>query len=80
MKIALIGATGNVGSRLLAELLRRGHEITGIARHPERSQSQPNVTVKRGDANDEQGLAKLLIGHDAVISAGRFVSVNPESL
>ena len=80
MKIALIGATGNVGSRLLAELLRRGHEITGIARHPERLQPQPHVIVKRGDANDEQGLAKLLIGHDAVISAGRFVSVNPRSL
>jgi uncharacterized protein len=80
MMIALIGATGNVGSRLLAELLRRGHDVTGIARHPERLQSQPHVTVRRGDANDEQGLAKLLIGHDAVISAGRFVSVNPGSL
>ena len=36
MKIALIGPTGHVGSRLLAELLRRGHEATGIARHLER--------------------------------------------
>ncbi len=80
MNVALIGPTGNVGSRLLAELLRRGHEVTGIARHPEGLPSQPHLTVKRGDANDEDGLAALLRGHDAVISAGRFVSVNPRAL
>jgi putative NADH-flavin reductase len=80
MKIALIGATGNVGSRILTELLNRGHEVTGIARHPEKLPPKANLTAKRGDANDEDGLARLLSGHDAVISAGRFVSVNPQTL
>jgi len=80
MKTALIGATGNVGSRILAELLRRGHEVTGIARHPEKLPPQANLVAQRGDANDEDGLAGLLSGHDAVISAGRFVSVNPQTL
>ncbi|MGH8148290.1 MAG: NAD(P)H-binding protein, partial [Rhodanobacteraceae bacterium] len=32
MNVVLIGASGRVGSRLLAELLRRGHHVTGIAR------------------------------------------------
>ena len=36
--------------------------------------------MKRGDANDEEGLAALLRGHEAVISAGRFVSVDPRAL
>jgi putative NADH-flavin reductase len=36
MKIAHFGATGNVGSRIVAEALQRGHEITAIARHPEK--------------------------------------------
>jgi uncharacterized protein len=80
MNVALIGPTGTVGSRLLAELLRRGHDVTGIARDPEGLPAQPRLTVKRGDANDEDGLAALLRGHDAVISAGRFVSVNPRAL
>ena len=31
MKVAVIGATGNVGSRIVTELLRRGHEVTGVA-------------------------------------------------
>jgi putative NADH-flavin reductase len=36
MKIALIGATGFVGSALLKELTDRGHEVTAIARNPEK--------------------------------------------
>ena len=36
MKIALIGATGFVGSAILKEALDRGHEVTAIVRHPER--------------------------------------------
>ena len=35
MKITLIGASGNVGSRILKELSDRGHAITAIARQPE---------------------------------------------
>ena len=36
MKIALIGATGFVGSRILDEALNRRHEVTALVRHPER--------------------------------------------
>ena len=36
MKIALIGATGFVGSAILKEALDRGHEVTAIVRHPEK--------------------------------------------
>ena len=35
MKIALIGATGYTGSKILAEALSRGHVVTAISRHPE---------------------------------------------
>ncbi len=40
MKIAIIGANGKIGSRILAESLRRGHEVTGIARNPKNSPNQ----------------------------------------
>ena len=33
MKIALIGATGNVGQRITAEAVSRGHQVTAIARN-----------------------------------------------
>jgi hypothetical protein len=80
MKVALIGATGNVGSRLLAELLSRNHTVTAIARHPEKVSAQPGVTAKRGDVFDKAGLAVLLAGHDAAISAVRFAGSDPRTL
>ncbi|MBB6252331.1 NAD(P)-dependent oxidoreductase [Nitrospirillum iridis] len=72
MNIALIGATGNVGTRILAELRRRGHTVTAIARDISKLDAQDGVTAKAGDASDPQGLAPLLTGHDAVISGTRF--------
>src|ERR671922_406302 len=80
MKVSVIGATGNIGSKIIVELLSRGHDVTGITRHPE--QLQPNVkfTARRGDVKDEAGLAELLTGHDAVISAVKFQLTDPNIL
>lgn len=80
MKVALIGATGNVGSRILAELLSRGHTVTAIARNPEKVPARPGVAPKRGDVHDKAGLAPLLAGHDSVISAVRFSASDPHLL
>ncbi|RYF05407.1 MAG: NAD(P)-dependent oxidoreductase [Oxalobacteraceae bacterium] len=78
--IALIGASGNVGTRLLKELAARGHQITAIARDPGKIPAQPGVTAVHGDAADGAGLATLLAGHDAVISALRFLDSDPATL
>ncbi len=80
MKIALIGASGNAGSRILAELTRRGHEVTAIARNPEKIAASVNVTVKKGDVYDPGGLATLLEGHDAAISSVHFTASDPQKL
>ena len=80
MKVALIGATGNVGSRLLAELLSRNHTVTAIVRHPEKVPVKPGVTAKAGDVFDKAGLVALLAGHDATISALRFTGGDPHGL
>jgi uncharacterized protein len=80
MNVALIGATGTAGSRLLAELIRRGHTVTAIVRHPEKVPAQPGVTAKKGDVFDPQGLADLLKGHDAVISSVHFTASDPRKL
>ena len=69
MKVALIGASGFIGSRLLAELSARGHAVTAIVRNPEKVAALPGVTAVKGDVFDKDGLAKLVAGHDAVISA-----------
>jgi putative NADH-flavin reductase len=69
MKIVVLGATGFVGAALLKEVLDRGHIVTAIARHPETLALRDRLTVKAGDVYDSAGLAILLAGHEAVISA-----------
>jgi uncharacterized protein len=80
MKIALIGATGNAGSRILTELSRRGHVVTAIARNPQKIPELKGVTPRQADANDVAGLAAALRGHDVVISSVHFTASDPNKL
>ena len=80
MKIALIGTGGRVGSRLAAELVRRGHVVTGIERSPGKIGARPGVTVMQGDARQASTLAPLLAEHDVVVSASRFQSSDAKAL
>jgi len=80
MKIALIGATGHAGTRILNELIRRGHAVTAIVRNPEKVPVHPQVTAQKGDVYDQPGLAALLKGHDAVISSVHFTASDPKKL
>ncbi len=76
MKIALIGATGNVGTRLVAEATSRGHEITAISRAPEKLKG-PKVTPVAVDLHDDDKLAAAIKGADAVIQSVRFQGSDP---
>lgn len=69
MNIALIGATGFVGSSVLTELLSRGHKVTVLARTPSKLPAQTGLAVVKADALDAAQVAKAVAGHDAVISA-----------
>ncbi|MFZ4832429.1 NAD(P)-dependent oxidoreductase [Rouxiella sp. Mn2063] len=80
MSIALIGASGKAGARILKELSDRGHHVTAIARHPEKIAALPHVTAVKGDANDQAALTALLKGHDVVISSVHFTVSDPRIL
>ncbi len=69
MRIAIIGATGLVGTRILSESLDRGHAVTAIVRNPDKLPTHPKLGAARGDATKPAELAALVAGHDAVISA-----------
>ncbi|MFV8346822.1 NAD(P)-dependent oxidoreductase [Flavobacterium sp. ZB4P13] len=76
MKIAIIGATGFVGSTILNELASRNHEITAIARNPKKN---GNATVKweKADINNVEELSKIIAGNDVVLSAYNAGWANP---
>lgn len=80
MHIALIGASGQAGARILQELARRGHSVTAIARDPASIAAAPGVTAVAGDLFDQAALAERLAGHAAVISAVHFTASDPEKL
>jgi len=80
MNIELVGATGNVGTRLISELTRRGHHVTAIARHPETLQGQASVSPVSGDVQNENALAAVLAEHDVVIHSVKFFSTNASKM
>ncbi len=68
MKIALYGASGMIGSRIAAEALARDHAVTGITRSG--STDLPvGCTPRRGDAADDDDVARVAAEHDLVVSA-----------
>jgi uncharacterized protein len=70
MKVALYGATGAAGSRILKELVSRGHHVTAVVRDPAKlAQPGPNVLVKQGDLSDPKSIAAAVGDVEAVISA-----------
>jgi uncharacterized protein YbjT (DUF2867 family) len=69
MRIAVLGATGRTGQVLVAELLRRGHEVTVLARTPDRlGATDGSVRVVTGSSTDADALASLLDGAQAAVS------------
>ena len=80
MKVALIGASGKIGSQILEELVSRGHHVTAIARHIDKISANPNVTAVVGDLSATPALAKILHGHDAIISSVRFKMFRPPEM
>ncbi len=69
MRIVLYGATGMIGSRILKELLSRGHVVTAVVRDPSKLEAQSNLTIEKGDMLDANSVAKIAKGADVVISS-----------
>ncbi|GAA2723995.1 MULTISPECIES: NAD(P)H-binding protein [Streptomyces] len=69
-KIALFGATGTIGSRILREALDRGHQVTAVVRDPAKlTEQHPALTVTTGDVLDPVSVAAAGRGKDVVVSA-----------
>jgi putative NADH-flavin reductase len=70
MKIVVIGATGNIGSRIVEEALSRGHDVTGVVRDPSAVEAPDSrVRLVKGDATKSEDVARVVKGADAVVSA-----------
>jgi len=81
MKVAIYGATGKAGSRILKELISRGHSVTALIRHPvQLSQLGASVLVKEDDLSDPKQISAAINGAEAVISAYGAPQNDPDAI
>ncbi|HYC96315.1 NAD(P)-dependent oxidoreductase [Brevundimonas sp.] len=80
MNITILGASGRAGSEIAKELARRGHAVTGVARHPGRIPAGERITAVEGDVNRPETLTPALAGAEVVISAVMFADSDPDLL
>ncbi|MFI2235488.1 NAD(P)-dependent oxidoreductase [Streptomyces chrestomyceticus] len=86
-KIAIFGANGTIGSRVLDEALRRGHQVTAVVRDPAKiTKTDPNLTVTTGDILDPASVAAVAQGQDVLVSAvgggdgpGHIATIKPSA-
>ncbi|HEV7204817.1 MAG TPA: NAD(P)H-binding protein [Jatrophihabitans sp.] len=69
MKIAVYGATGNIGSRIVTEALRRGHHVTALSRREPTTPVPEGAVWQAGDLADADGVAAVAAAHDVVVTA-----------
>lgn len=73
MKIAVFGATGRIGSRIVTEALNRGHDVTAVVRHPENYKIEhPHLKVAKADLFKTQEVETGAFDNDAVVCAYNY--------
>ncbi|MFF0427975.1 NAD(P)-dependent oxidoreductase [Streptomyces sp. NPDC004520] len=71
MHIGVIGATGTIGSRVVAEALDRGHHVKAFSRNAaqaQREEHRDNITWASVDVLDPKSIADVLPGLDVLVS------------
>ncbi|MFB5676258.1 NAD(P)-dependent oxidoreductase [Paenibacillus terreus] len=80
MKIAVIGATGGTGRKVMKRALELGHEVVAVARRPEVITPAERLSTRQGDVFDASSIAKAIAGTDVVISCiGPSSNLSPGS-
>ncbi|AEG71592.1 NAD(P)-dependent oxidoreductase [Ralstonia solanacearum] len=67
MKVVVLAATGQAGRTILSELIRRGHQVTAVARNPDKLPK--SISCVRDDLASADRIAEIIAGADAVVSA-----------
>ena len=82
MKILIIGATRGIGKALLETALEGAHDVTALARKPEKlTLSHPRLRVVKGDVLETDSIVAAADGQEAVCSCiGVPITFKPVNL
>lgn len=73
-QVTVLGATGYTGSRIVAELLHRGHQVVALVRHGNERDAAPGLTIAVGSVFEPGVIARAGAGSDVIVSALRGVT------
>ncbi|KAI2907910.1 hypothetical protein CBS63078_4761 [Aspergillus niger] len=79
-KVAILGATGALGSRIASALSAAGHEVTAIQRKDSTKPAPEGLKTTRVDYQNQDELISTFAGQDVVISAVPFPQLNSEKI
>ncbi|MCU1557715.1 MAG: hypothetical protein JWN09_1710 [Microbacteriaceae bacterium] len=68
MRLLIVGATGGTGAALLAQAIDAGHEVTVVARHPERLRTPSNVAIVEGSVLERGAWEEAVAGQEILLS------------
>ncbi|MDT0346080.1 NAD(P)-dependent oxidoreductase [Streptomyces litchfieldiae] len=69
-RIAIFGANGAIGHRVVSEALDRGHTVTAVVRDASSiSRTHENLSVVTGDVLDPASVSAVATGQDVLVSA-----------
>lgn len=77
MRVVLVGASGLVGSKILQELVDRGHSVKAIARDISKFPRMKHVEFESLDINETDKFVNAINAADAVISSFNAGWTNP---
>jgi putative NADH-flavin reductase len=69
MKLTIFGGTGGVGRKLVALAVEQGHDVTVVARSPDKVPQSESVTIVQAELDDRDAIEQAIQGADAVLSA-----------
>ena len=69
MRVLILGGTGRVGRLIVAELIRRGHAVTVLARDPKKMPGDSTARIIEGNALDAEAMSRAVSTQQAVIYA-----------
>ncbi len=67
MRLLVVGATGGLGRVIVAEAVRRGHDVSALVRDPAAADLPEPVLKVHGDVLDPASLGAAVAGRDGVI-------------
>jgi nucleoside-diphosphate-sugar epimerase len=75
VRIFVAGATGVIGSRLLPQLVKAGHDVTAVTRSDQKAEAATRVGARpvRVDLFDADSVARSVEGHDVIINLATHI-------